>query len=75
MSTDQRKGNYVRDDGKVHADGHGNTDPTMTVQKDNDEPTTQPVNDHVASPLDEPAPTGHNFDQRKEARTAEKTGK
>ncbi|MGI4858451.1 MAG: hypothetical protein ACRYHA_16365 [Janthinobacterium lividum] len=47
-----------------------NTDPTQVPEKTNDEPATVPENDHVASPLDEPAPTsGVPFDQTKEANT------
>ena len=56
----------VTPDGKVHPEEHPNTDPTQTYQKDNDEPATVPENDHVASPLDEPAPTdGKPFGQPK----------
>lgn len=53
-----------------------NTDPTQVPEKTNDQPATVPENDHVASPLDEPAPTsGVPFDHTKEAKTrASNTG-
>lgn len=51
-----------------------NTEPSIPV-KDNDDPAFVPDNDHVASPLDEPAPTTHNFDQRKEEGTREALAK
>lgn len=56
----------VTSDGKVHPEEHTNMDVTQTPQKDNDQPRTEPENDHVASPLDEPAPTdGKPFGQPK----------
>lgn len=65
---------HVGKDGKIHEKEHGNIDVTQTYQKDNDDPPFEPVNDHQASPLDEPAPTDHNFDQAKEQKTAAKVG-
>ena len=57
---------HVTPDARVHREKHPNTDPTQTYQKNNDDPTIVPESNHVASPLDEPAPTdGKPFGQPK----------
>jgi len=49
----------VKENGDVVPDQKPNIDVSQTPQKHNDDGPTQPVDDHVASPKDEPVPDTH----------------